>query len=278
MARDVEKANPSQGGPGAPDSVSGEALNDHDVKLESEPQHAGLDAGVKQSWHDLGSGNAISLRAVAPVHVSVRNLSVQVDVAPVRPAAALQALAASKTSSPADGQRDFKAILHNVSADMPSGSLTAIIGGSGSGKTTLLNVMSNRMHGRRLDIAGQTRFNGHELRGDLSGISAYVMQTDVLQPTLTVRETLQYAADLRLPASVSKAERRRVVDEVILELGLKEAADTRIGNSVHKGCSGGEKRRTSIGVQVSYCCRTPAPIAHTDGVNLVACQSVSSVP
>ncbi|EOD49342.1 putative abc transporter protein [Neofusicoccum parvum UCRNP2] len=250
MARDVEKANPSQGGPGAPDSASGEALNDHDVKLESEPQHAGLDAGVKQSWHDLGSGNAISLRAVAPVHVSVRNLSVQVDVAPVRPAAALQALAASKSSSPADGQRDFKAILHNVSADMPSGSLTAIIGGSGSGKTTLLNVMSNRMHGRRLDIAGQTRFNGHELRGDLSGISAYVMQTDVLQPTLTVRETLQYAADLRLPASVSKEERRRVVDEVILELGLKEAADTRIGNSVHKGCSGGEKRRTSIGVQL----------------------------
>ncbi|KAH7010727.1 P-loop containing nucleoside triphosphate hydrolase protein [Macrophomina phaseolina] len=133
---------------------------------------------------------------------------------------------------------------------MPSGSLTAIIGGSGSGKTTLLNVMANRMHGRRLNIEGDTLFNGHRVRGDLSGISAYVMQTDVLQPTLTVRETLQYAADLRLPSSVSREERRRVVDEVILELGLKEAANTRIGNSVHKGCSGGEKRRTSIGVQL----------------------------
>ena len=42
----------------------------------------------------------------------------------------------------------------------------------------------------------------------------------------------------------------RVVEEVILELGLKECADTRIGNHQHKGCSGGEKRRTSIGVQL----------------------------
>ena len=45
-------------------------------------------------------------------------------------------------------------------------------------------------------------------------------------------------------------ERKKVVEEVILELGLKECADTRIGNNIHKGCSGGEKRRTSIGVQL----------------------------
>jgi ABC-type multidrug transport system ATPase subunit len=31
---------------------------------------------------------------------------------------------------------------------------------------------------------------------------------------------------------------------------LKECADTRIGNSDHKGCSGGEKRRTSLAVQL----------------------------
>ena len=36
----------------------------------------------------------------------------------------------------------------------------------------------------------------------------------------------------------------------MLEVGLKEAGEMRIGNHVHKGCSGGEKRRTSIGVQV----------------------------
>lgn len=253
MEPDIEKAGLSQG---APATVAGQPV------------------GVEQS-----GGNDISLRAVAPVNVSVRDLSVQVDVSPAKPAAALRALTSSKAGKKnGETAAELKTILHNVSADMPSCSLTAIIGGSGSGKTTMLNVMSNRMHGRRLDITGETRFNSQDIRGDLSGISAYVMQTDVLQPTLTVRETLQYAAHLRLPSSVSKEERRRVVDEVILELGLKEAADTRIGNNVHKGCSGGEKRRTSIGVQVSYCCKTPDSMILTDTANLVARQSVCSVP
>ena len=112
----------------------------------------------------------------------------------------------------------------------------------------MLNVMADRMHGHRLQVSGATTYNG---MAGMTGVrSAYVMQQDVLLPTLTVRETLQYAADLRLPPPTTADERRIIVDEVILELGLKECADTRIGNDIHKGCSGGEKRRTSIGVQL----------------------------
>ncbi|KAF2195388.1 P-loop containing nucleoside triphosphate hydrolase protein [Zopfia rhizophila CBS 207.26] len=108
--------------------------------------------------------------------------------------------------------------------------------------------MSGRMHGNRLSVSGRTLFNGSE---DASGVrSAYVIQQDILLPTLTVRETLTYAAQLRLPPSISQDERKQLVEEVIMELGLKEAADTRIGNHEHRGCSGGEKRRTSIGVQL----------------------------
>lgn len=80
--------------------------------------------------------------------------------------------------------------------------------------------------------------------------SAYVVQEDALLPTRTVRETLQYAADLRLPLPVTMAERHNIIEEVILELRLKECASTRIGNDARKGCSGGEKRRTSLGVQM----------------------------
>ena len=65
------------------------------------------------------------------------------------------------------------------------------------------------------------------------------MQQDCLIPTLTVRETLSYSADLRLREAVSKEERHRIVEEVILELGLKECAATRIGNERTRGCSGG---------------------------------------
>lgn len=71
------------------------------------------------------------------------------------------------------------------------------------------------------------------------------MQQDVLIPSLTIRETLQYSADLRLREASTNAERREIVEEVILELSLKEAANTRV-----MYCSGGEKRRTSLAIQL----------------------------
>lgn len=119
----------------------------------------------------------------------------------------------------------------------------AILGSSGSGKTSLLNVLADRIHDSRFDIDGQLIFNGAAHRSGVE--AAYVMQQDVLIPTLTVRETLQYSTDLRLRDDVEKAERYKIVEEVILELSLKEAAETRV-----KYCSRGERRRTSLAIQL----------------------------
>ena len=190
--------------------------------------------------------NRISLSDVDPVDVQVRGLAVKADISPS--AFSLSNFLPRKRSQDGTPSSSAKQILHSVSASMPAGTLTAIIGGSGSGKTTMLNTMAERMTSGRLSFAGTTTFNG--MKGVNSVRSAYVMQQDVLIPTLTVRETLRYSADLRLPPPTTEQERRKVVEEVILELGLKECADTRIGNHQHKGCSGGEKRRTSIGVQL----------------------------
>ena len=66
---------------------------------------------------------------------------------------------------------------------------------------------------------------------------------------MTVRETLRYSAALRLAQSTNK-ERKDLVEQVILQLGLKDAANTLIGDEFRRGCSGGEKRRVSIGVQL----------------------------
>jgi ABC-type multidrug transport system ATPase subunit len=189
--------------------------------------------------------NHISLSEVQPVDIQVRSLGVDVDVSPSKLSPEYWTGIFSRKSR--IGGPHTKTILRDVDADMPQGSLSAIIGGSGSGKTTMLNTMAERMSSRRLTTNGATTFNGQHFR---SIRSAYVMQQDVLLPTLTVRETLQYAADLRLPPPTTAAERKKVVEEVIMELGLKECANTRIGTHVHKGCSGGEKRRTSIGVQL----------------------------
>lgn len=60
---------------------------------------------------------------------------------------------------------------------------------------------------------------------------------------------IRYSAALRLPQSTRK-QRSDLVEQVILQLGLKDAANTLIGDDNRRGCSGGEKRRTSIGVQL----------------------------
>ncbi|KAI1746956.1 hypothetical protein F4782DRAFT_468209 [Xylaria castorea] len=190
----------------------------------------------------------LSLDDVQTVDVQIRNLSVTVDTSPsiVNPATYLHGIfKADKDKAPKK-----KILLHSIDASCKPGTLTAILGGSGSGKTTLLNTIAERIFSTTLSKTGTTRFNGSESVDSVR--NGYVMQQDVLLPTLTVRETLRYAADLRLPPPTTGSQRARIVEEVILELGLKNCADTKIGNSQsqHRGCSGGERRRTSIGVQL----------------------------
>ncbi|KAH0492707.1 hypothetical protein TgHK011_007648 [Trichoderma gracile] len=191
-----------------------------------------------------GAAN-LSLDDVEAVHVQLRGLAISVDTSPswLDPSTYPELFSAGFKSKPR-----IKTLLHSADADLKPGTLTAIIGGSGSGKTTLLNNLAERVVSSRLSQQGLATFNGKV--GVNSVRHAYVMQQDILLPTLTVRETLKYSADLRLPPSTSAEDRERIVEEVILELGLKECANTRIGNSQHRGCSGGEKRRVSIGVQL----------------------------
>lgn len=80
----------------------------------------------------------------------------------------------------------------------------------------------------------------------------YVRQEDVLLPYLTVRETLHFAAALRLPASVSSEQKDLIVEQTIAELGLKDAADTLVGGAFRKGISGGEKRRLVFRLSCAY--------------------------
>lgn len=201
-----------------------------------------------------GLGNQLSLDDVAPVNVQIRDLGITVDTSPsisiLEPATypSLIRSALAGTSSNPDPSSYIKPLLASVSASLMPGTLTAILGGSGSGKTTLLNAVSSRVSSSRLAQSGSVLFNSqpslHHVR------SAYVTQTDVLLPALTARETLQYSAGLRLPPPSTAEDRIRMVEEIIMELGLKEAADTRVGSSLHRGLSGGEKRRVSIGVQM----------------------------
>lgn len=75
-------------------------------------------------------------------------------------------------------------------------------------------------------------------------------QDDILMVTLTVREAVYYSAQLQLPDSMSKAEKKERAEMTIREMGLQDAIDTRIGGWGNKGLSGGQKRRVSICIEI----------------------------
>jgi len=79
---------------------------------------------------------------------------------------------------------------------------------------------------------------------------SYVAQEELLLGTLTVKETLTFSANMRLPSKMSKEEINKVVEETIMEMGLEDCADTRIGNWHCRGISNGEKKRLSIGLEI----------------------------
>ncbi|XP_031378543.1 ABC transporter G family member 11-like [Punica granatum] len=143
-------------------------------------------------------------------------------------------------------RKGSKPILRGLTGYARPGELLAIMGPSGCGKSTLLDALAGRLNSNTRK-AGDILINGQR-KALAYGTSAYVMQHDSLIATLTVREAIHYSAQLQLPSSMSKAEKRERAEATILEMGLHEAADTRIGGTwgSDKGLSGGQKRRVSI--------------------------------
>ncbi|KAJ3682778.1 hypothetical protein LUZ60_013005 [Juncus effusus] len=148
-------------------------------------------------------------------------------------------------------QPRVRTLLDSVSGEAREGEIFAILGASGSGKSTLIDALANRIV--RESLRGSITLNGDVLESRLlKVISSYVMQDDLLYPMLTVKETLMYSAEFRLPRSVSKERKMKRVEELIKQLGLQNAANTIIGDEGHRGVSGGERRRVSIGVDIVH--------------------------
>jgi len=65
---------------------------------------------------------------------------------------------------------------------------------------------------------------------------------------MSVRECLEFAARLKLPGT--EDEKMARVRHIIKKLKLAKCENTRIGGPLVKGVSGGERKRTSIGVEL----------------------------
>ncbi|KAJ7684484.1 hypothetical protein DFH06DRAFT_1073176 [Mycena polygramma] len=151
----------------------------------------------------------------------------------------------------ARGGDDDKVVLDAVSGRVAPGQMMAVLGPSGAGKTTLVEILAGRA--KSGTTTGRVSFPS---AGGASPRIGFVPQQDVLPPMLTVYEALLFGARLRLPESVSDAEKRERVEGIMETLGIAPLRNVRIGwggdvgGGKARGISGGEMRRVSIGLEL----------------------------
>lgn len=143
-----------------------------------------------------------------------------------------------------------KEILKGVTGLIEHAKVTAIMGASGAGKTSLLNILACRIGKKRnIKLSGDLLVNMRPYSfGTFGKFANYVMQNDILMQTLTVRETLDFVAQLTLP--YPRARRDAIVMDTVHNLKLEKCLDVLVGGPELKGISGGEKKRTSIAFEL----------------------------
>ncbi|XP_020943229.1 ATP-binding cassette sub-family G member 8 isoform X2 [Sus scrofa] len=224
-----------------------EALKETGLGKRAAPQD---DSGLQDSVFSSESDNSLYFTYSGQSNtLEVRGLTYQVDMASQVPW--FEQLAHFKM--PWTSHKDSCELgLQNLSFKVRSGQMLAIIGSSGCGRASLLDVITGRGPGGKIK-SGQIWINGQPSTPQLvRKYVAHVRQHDQLLPNLTVRETLAFVAQLRLPRTFSQAQRDKRVDDVIAELRLRQCANTRVGNTYIRGVSGGERRRVSIAVQLLW--------------------------
>lgn len=147
--------------------------------------------------------------------------------------------------------QDHRRILNGLTGSVKRGEMVAILGASGAGKTTLLNVLSARLESVG-KLNGSVHYKGKPRDPTTwKRVVGYVEQDDLQIGCLTVRETLSYAARLRLPDRLfTRKQKEDRVDETIGMLRLEKCQNTRMGGPGQRGVSGGERKRTSIGTEL----------------------------
>jgi len=143
-------------------------------------------------------------------------------------------------------------ILSNMTGEIRPKKLTGIMGPTGSGKTTFSWSLLGRS--KRYCTAGahgNLYLNGRprNLEAFLDRVG-FVPQDDVLYPDLTVEEALMFSANWRLPRDMTQEQKQEVVQHTMEVLDLLKVRDRRIGDVQSRSISGGERKRTSIGMEL----------------------------
>jgi ATP-binding cassette subfamily A (ABC1) protein 3 len=137
-----------------------------------------------------------------------------------------------------EGSDVFVAV-KDLSLDLYSGQILALLGHNGAGKTTTINMLTGMM----APTAGEAYVYGSPITSDINQIRKILgvcPQHNILFDLLTVREHLHLYAVIK---GVSRADCDSHVEEMIDQVGLREKADTKAA-----ALSGGMQRKLSVGI------------------------------
>ena len=135
-------------------------------------------------------------------------------------------------------------ISSHVNMSIKPSEFVAFVGGSGAGKSTFMKCIS----GVDRPTSGTVLINGEDLYENYENLKyniGYVPQDDIVFSNLTLHDTLQYAAKLRMPDNTSIKERNERITEVLDIVSL-----TDFENSYIRQLSGGQRKRASIAVEL----------------------------
>lgn len=131
--------------------------------------------------------------------------------------------------------------------------LLVVLGRPGAGCSTLLKVLANHRSDYH-SIEGTVHYDSltpDEITKHFRGDVQYCPEDDVHFPTLTVEQTLRFAAATRTPSQRLDGRSREdavklLVDVLTTVFGLRRVRDTKVGDAWVRGISGGQKKRVSL--------------------------------
>lgn len=141
-------------------------------------------------------------------------------------------------------QKHSKVILHNLNGQFRFGTMNGLMGTSGSGKTSFLKVLSGYY---KTQLSDETRI--YLSRFTPTRI-CYLTQ-DVsrhLLPGLTAKQSLIYASKLK---NSCRSLGNKVDHEEIAVNLLDELALTEISSTLTQNCSGGERKRLALALELT---------------------------
>ncbi|KAH9885153.1 ATP-binding cassette transporter [Xylariomycetidae sp. FL2044] len=145
-------------------------------------------------------------------------------------------------------------ILQQFDGLIRPGEMCVVLGPPGSGCSTFLKTLSGERDGLFLGDRSYFNYEGisdKEIHSAHKGDAIYTAEVDVHFPKLTVRETLEFAAQARcqreLPRGMSRQQFCKQLTDVVMAMyGITHTADTQVGNEFIRGVSGGERKRVTI--------------------------------